>query len=255
MKIISILTQKGGVGKTTSAIHLGASIASKNRKTKVLLIDLDTQCNLSQGCKVEEDFPYTIKNFLEMSGDFRLKHQGANNLYILSGDKNLESLKLNRYALKERLKDLEKYLNFDYVIIDCPPRPLLEDKLTLGEVALCASDYVLSVLKTDEYSIKGVNDLVPSILRIKELYNTNLKYLGLFFNEVEINTRDFRIYYDLIKQSEASDFLIKSFIRKDVKIKDAVKEGKTIFQLSPKSRASEDFKKLSKEILKKIENE
>ena len=74
-------------------------------------------------------------------------------------------------------------LKFDYVIIDCPPRPITE-KLGLGEIALAASDYVISPIEAEEYSIAGINKLLPSINRIRESHNKKLVFLGFFFNKV-----------------------------------------------------------------------
>ena len=74
MKVISIITEKGGVGKTTTSIHLGASFAEM--KKRVLIIDFDSQRNLSIGYKIPKDFPYTVKNFIEKTGNFRLTQKG-----------------------------------------------------------------------------------------------------------------------------------------------------------------------------------
>ncbi len=85
---MTILTEKGGVGKTTTAIHLGAALAST--KNKILLIDFDSQRNLSQGYKIDTDRNYNVLNFLQGTGDFRLKEK-AKNLFVMSGSKQLES--------------------------------------------------------------------------------------------------------------------------------------------------------------------
>lgn len=249
MKTISILTQKGGVGKTTTSIHLGASFSEMGKK--VLLIDFDAQKNLSQGYKIPDDYSYTIKNLLEGTGEFRMTQKGEN-LFILAGDEKLEEgLKhYKRNDLKKMLDIVAEKLNFDYCIIDCPPRPLMES-LTLGEIALCASDYVISPILAEEYSISGIKKLFPSIVKVIENHNPKLEFLGFFFNMVLTNTKNFKEYSE-IAEEQAGDIFLKSFIRQDVNIEKAKKEGKTIFQVAPNSRAGEDFKALVQEILVKI---
>ena len=153
MKVISIITEKGGVGKTTTSIHLGASFAEM--KKRVLIIDFDSQRNLSIGYKIPKDFPYTVKNFIEKTGNFRLTQKGES-LFILAGDRGVEEADYKRTALKDMIDLLYSKMNLDYIIIDCPPRPL-SGRVGLGEIALCASDYVLSPIEAEEYSIAVVD--------------------------------------------------------------------------------------------------
>lgn len=261
MKVLSIINQKGGVGKTTVSIHLGAKLAQLGYK--VMCIDFDPQMNLSQGYKIEDDYPYTVLDFLNGTGNFQLK-QKEENLFIMAGSLNLDSKFYERNLLKERLQQLDKVLNqqnirFDFVILDCQPQPLVDKKdeknksvPILNEIALIASNHIIVPLGVDEYSIKGLDNFIPGILRIKKNYNTSLTIAGIFFNKVLSNEKNFRRFYKLLENSGAKDFFIEDFIRKDVKIEEAVKEGKTIFQLAPKSRAAKDFEKVCNQILKNI---
>lgn len=247
MKIISIITEKGGVGKTTSTLHLGASLSEQG--FKVLLIDFDTQRNLSLGCKIPKDYPYTIKNFLQMQEGFKVTQRGEN-LLIMAGDRGLENVAVSRQILKDILPVIGKNLNLDFILIDCPPQPLTREK-GLGEIALIASDYVISPIEAEPYSIDGIKELLPSIKKIQEKYNPNLQFLGFYFNKVLTNTVNFR-EYKLTAENDAGDYFLKTFIRQDVNVENAKKVGKTIFQISPNSRASIDFKNLTTEILNKI---
>lgn len=248
-KVISVLTQKGGVGKTTTTIHLAASFAQKGKK--VLVIDFDSQKNLSLGYKLDENPPYTIINFLQQDEGLEFTQKSEhNNVYVLAGSEQLESYKIHRYALKESIKLLDNY--FDYILIDCPPKPL-NDELSLGEVAVCASDFVLSPIKDDEYSLAGISSLIPSLMNLKAKYELSFEYLGFFFNAVLVNSSDFRAYYnDFLEDEFTRDYLLKTFVRQDINIKKAIKEGKTIFQIDKKSRASKDFKNLVKELKEKM---
>lgn len=258
MKVLSIINQKGGVGKTTISIHLGAKLAVLGYK--VLCVDFDPQTDLSHGFKIEEDYPYTVFDFLNGIGDFQLK-QKADNLYIMAGSLNLDSKRYDRNLLKDRLQQLNDALiqqkkGFDFVVVDCQPQPLVDKKdeknnpiPTLNEIALIASNYIIVPLGVDEYSIKGLDNFIPGILRIKKNYNSSLTIAGIFFNMVLTNEKDFRKFYKLLENSAAKEFFLEDFIRKDVKIKEAVGEGKTIFQLAPKSRAAKDFEKVCNQIL------
>lgn len=118
-------------------------------------------------------------------------------------------------------------------------------------MALAASDFVLSPIEAEEYSIEGIKELLPSLVNIKNKYNPKLEFLGFFFNKVLTNTRNFREYRELALQ-QAKGYFFETFIRQDVNVENAKKEGKTIFQIAPTSRANEDYKSLIQEILNKI---
>ena len=95
--------------------------------------------------------------------------------------------------------------------------------------------------------------LFPSIQRIIDEYNGNLDFLGFFFNMVKVNSRNFK-EYSIKAKEQAGEFVLDTYIREDVKVEDAKKLGKTVFQIAPKSRVAEDFKQLAKELLSKINN-
>lgn len=248
MKTISIITQKGGVGKTTGTIHIGAALAELN--FKVLLIDFDTQINLSLGYNIE-DFEYTVLDFITNKKPLKFVQKGrTEKLFILPGSTELKEKNLNKNSLKKALSNLDD--EFDFVLIDCPPKPI-NDELSLGEIAVTASDYVISPILADKYSLAGIGSFLNSIqeLKLKGAIKTNI--LGFFFNVVEEKTTHFQNYYSLLNDSEAKNLLFKEYIRKDVNVKNAMDEGKTIFEVKPYGRASRDYSNLTKEILSKIE--
>ena len=181
MKIISIITEKGGVGKTTSTIHIGATLSKMGFKT--LLIDFDAQRNLSIGYNIPKEFPYTVNDFLNL----RFMNFGVfekdKKLSVLAGSRDIEMLEFKSNNIQICFNKLQQ-LEFDYVLIDCPPRPL-SGILSLGEIALRYSDFVISPIDSEKYSIEGINELLPSIKRIKTNYNTKLNFLGFFFNRVK----------------------------------------------------------------------
>lgn len=250
MITISIITQKGGVGKTTSSINLGGAFAKLGKR--VLLIDLDGQCNLTQGLKIKEDFPFNIKDFLDGGEGFKLS-QRAENLMVLSGSELIEeNLHLyKRDLLKEGLFLLEKKGYFDICIIDCPPRPLLENRVTLGELALVASDYVLCPLHPEEYGAMGVKKLIPNIFRIKKNFNSKLEFLGFYFNQVLTNTTKYKEYFSRAEMNQ-KDYFFTTSIRQDMIVEKAKDGGMTVFEFGDNHRVCIDFLNLANEINFKI---
>lgn len=247
-KILSIITQKGGVGKTTSSIHIAGALEQLGKK--VLLIDFDTQKNLSIGYNVPKDVEFTIEDFLHTDKDpVFIRRTDSNNVYIIPGSENLKERKLKSNSLQKKLSVFRN--DFDFIIIDCPPKPINEE-LSLGEIAVFASDFVISPIRADKYSIVGISSFISSINNLKKTASLQINILGYFFNEVEENTVHFNGFYKALKNSPAGKLLFESYIRKDVNIKNAMDEGKTIFELKPNARASVDFKKLTEEILNKI---
>lgn len=247
-KILSIITQKGGVGKTTSAIHIAGSLDRLNYK--VLLIDFDTQKNLSLGYDIPGDFEYNVEDFLLTDKKPIFSVRGKNsNVYIIPGSSNLKEKKLKNSSLKRAIDKLKE--SFDFVIIDCPPKPI-NDELSLGEIAVFASDYVISPIRADKYSIAGIGALISSINTLKTNDGIKVYVLGFFFNEVEENTNHFTGFYSMLKDSAAGRLLFKNFIRKDVTVKNAMDKGQTVFEIKPDGRASRDFTNLTNEILSKI---
>lgn len=259
-KIISILTQKGGVGKTTTTIHLGAALAAKRKS--VLLIDFDSQRSLSEGYNISEESSYTVLDFcLNRPGLEFYKRGNRGELYVLAGSEDIENIFADistrekeqiRFILKNQLDKLLKIKHFDYVIIDCPPRPV-SNNISLGEIALYASNFVISPIDADKYSLKGVLSLITDVAKLKANYGLSVEFLGFFFNRVSLRSKLYKKYKNDYLQSSAKDFLFATTIRQDVNVSYAQEDGLTIFQVAPKSRASVDFKNLVKEIINKIE--
>lgn len=243
MKTISVLTQKGGVGKTTTAIHIAGYLAAQNNN--VLLIDFDNQCNLTTGFGLDEFAGVNIFSFLQGNNDCVKKSE---RISVVKGDINLSASMLQRYALKNAINKLEEY---DWVIIDCPPAGI-NDTLSLGEIALCASDYVISPAEADIYSINGIINLIGGISKIKKSYNPNLTFLGIFINKAMVNTKAFLNYYNQLKTMLPPSYFFNSYVRQDSIVMKAKEKGTTIFNLNEKSRAAENLRSLCNEMIQKI---
>ncbi len=248
MCIISIINQKGGVGKTTNTIHIGAHFA--NTGNKVLLIDFDPQCDLSHGVgfDVSNDY-YDVVNFL--NGDEGLSFEEVqSNMWILPGNKYFVASLFQKNDLKNQLNALLGV--FDYILIDCPPTTINHIDIVQGDLALLGSDYFLVPVEADEYPIKNLNVFLGSVFKLIEDNNLSLQFAGVFFSNVLVTKNAFQYYSNVLKESGIGEYLFTTFIRQDSKVQQAVKEGMTIFNYSPSCRASIDFKALGEELLKKI---
>ncbi|WP_130734471.1 AAA family ATPase [Flavobacterium sp. J27] len=210
-KIISIINQKGGVGKTTTTLHLGCSFSNKGYKT--LLIDFDTNRNLTIGCGISKDFEYTVKDFLSGNLEDFVLTQKNQNLFILAGSRELENKKYSISCLQERLKSLNR-LDFDFILIDCPSR-VISMKTDLIKIALKTTDYVISPIEPEEYSIEGLNQLIPVINSIKVKHNKKIQFLGFFFNKIFEYSPNFKRFHQLALE-EAYPYYLNSNIRKDI---------------------------------------
>ena len=249
-KIIAIANQKGGVAKTTTTHNLARGL-----KGNVLVIDYDAQRNLSKTrFKVNnvDSYNYTIIDLLNQKYDhYRVYQDSISKVDLIVGSVFLNEENYTKFSLKETLENLKKATNYDFILIDCPPKPMDKNINTLNEMAFIAADYIISPLIPDEDSVEGLDDLINHYIRIKENYNPNLELIGFFFNVVEINTKRF-IKYHKVLTDKIDDYYLRSFIRKDEAIHEAKAKGRTVIDYAPKSRASLDYKKLVKEINKRI---
>jgi chromosome partitioning protein len=246
-KVISISNHKGGVGKTTSAINIGAGL---NRlKKKVLLIDLDPQANLSQSLGVVE--PDT-NIYGAIRGDYKLQPiEILKGLDLIPSTLDLSGAEIEmsgeagrEYILKDLIEPLRA--SYDFIIIDSPPSLGL---LTIN--SFTASDSILIPLQAQYLALQGLTKLIEVVDKIKRRLNKELEIGGVFITQYDKRKVLNRDVAETIK-AHFKDEVFKTMIRDNIALAEAPANGLDIFRYSPKSYGAEDYLSLSKEILKKI---
>lgn len=243
--ILSIISQKGGVGKTTTALTAAAGLALA--KKKVLLIDLDAQCNLSLSVGAINN-EYTIADVL--TGDINLLDAitSSDHYDIVAGSQALAMLELGSpNVINEILSSVAA--NYDFIILDTPPHLSL---MTIN--AVVASDATIIIVQADLYSLHSLTQLTETISTIKAQANTDLKVLGILINRYYSRAAYSQAFAEHIttaaKELETSIF--KMPIRESVVIKEALASQKSIFEYAPKANQTADYMALINDILKRV---
>lgn len=244
-----IITQsQGGVGKTTSAINIGAGLRELGKK--VLLIDLDPQANLSISLGIPRQ-KFTIYEALRGEGDLQpYAHRPGLDVVTSSLDLSGAEMELINEAGREFiLRDLLGQVSdsYDYILIDCPPSLGL---LTLN--ALTASRYVLIPLQTEFLAVQGLAKIKQVIDKVRFRLNKSLEMSGVIatmYDSRRILNRD---VVDTIHKY-FGDKVFKTYIRDNIALAEAPAQRKDIFEYSPKSPGAHDYLELSKELLSRIE--
>lgn len=246
-KIIAFSNHKGGVGKTTSCINVGAAL---NRLgLKILLVDIDPQSNLTQSLGVIE----TQNNIYgALRGDYDLKPvKILEGFDIVPATIDLSacevelSNKLDReFFLKDVLESLKK--KYDYILIDCPPSMGL---LTINAFTAC--DEILIPLQSEFLATQGLTKIVEVISMIKKRLNPNIKIGGIFLTQYDSRKSLNKTVYEIVKE-DLDNYLFETKIRDNVALAEAPAHKLDIFRYSPKCNGAEDYKELANEIIEKI---
>ncbi|MBC6367611.1 ParA family protein [Algoriphagus sp. AK58] len=247
MKTISIMNHKGGTGKTTSSINIGAGLAKKG--LKVLLLDIDSQANLTEGLG-KGDPELSVYDSIRENKKLPILNISENldlvpsSIDLLGAEMEIVSKIGREQILHKLLKPIRS--EYDYIIIDCPPSVGL---LTVN--AMVASDTILLPLQGEYFAYKGVDRLLGIVKEVRDNLNDKLEIGGVFITQINPN----RILTKTIVEKLTEDLQEKVFdtkIRINVALAEAQLQGQTIFDYAPESNGAKDYEMLVEEILNRL---
>jgi len=249
-KTIAIVNQKGGVGKTTTAVNLAAAVGAKGQR--VLLVDIDQQGNATSGYGINkrelERTSYDVIIGRAKAKDVIIKTAYQNvsvlpsNMNIAGADLELIDMNHRESKLKEGLQPVQD--DFDYIFIDCPPAMGL---ITLN--GLCASNTILVPIQCEYYALEGLSQLMQLVRQVKKLYNPGIDIEGVL-----LTMYDGRLNLTQQVVSEVKKFfpkkVFKSFIPRNVRLSEAPSFGQPIMYYDRVSKGSVAYSDLAEELLK-----
>lgn len=250
-KVIAISNQKGGVGKSTTAINLSASIGIM--KKKVLVIDMDPQGNTTSGLGIDRnDDIYTVYDLLidECSAEDCIIKTDYRNLSVIPSNSNLAGAEIElleiddkEYLLSNRLKEVKD--KYDYIFIDCPPSLSV---LTLN--AMCAADSVIIPIQCEYYALEGLTQILNTIELVKERPNDKLEVEGVVFTMFDGRNN---LSSDVVANvKENLDIrLFDTIIPRNVRLAEAPSYGMPVIYYDNRSTGATSYRYLAKEVVKR----
>ena len=249
--IIAFANQKGGVGKTTSAVNVAASLGRLGKKT--LLVDADPQGNATSGVGIgRKQLAATLYdaliNRLPLSGI--IKETAYENLYLAGSDMSLAAVEFELVSAENRESRMKNALaeikdDFDYIIIDCPPSLGI---LTIN--SLCAADGVIIPMQCEYYALEGLSQLIMTIRRVKKLYNPTVDITGILITmyngRLNLSVQvlgELKKYY--------ADKIFSASVARNVRLSEAPSHGKPIYYYDRNSRGSWAYLEIAEEIIER----
>lgn len=253
MRIIAFINQKGGVGKSTSAINIGAAIAQTGKK--VLIVDMDPQANATIGLGVNDNFGKTIYDCLTSElplGEAVSKTPFANldlvpaTLTLANAELEISTMVGRETLLRDSLLLSEDSLDYEFILIDLPPNLGL---LTIN--GLAAADEVVIPIDTSIFALSGVEQLLNIIKLVKRKINPQLGIAGILVTKFDRRTNFSKEIYDDLK-SLFGDKLFNNVVHQSIRIAEAQKEQKPITIYDPRSRGAEEYTAVAKELVERV---
>ena len=252
-RIIAIANQKGGVGKTTTAINLSASLASMNKK--VLALDMDPQGNMTSGLGVDKDEAETTVYDLIIGNagiEECICRDALENLDVLPSNINLSAAEIELIGVENKeyilRSEVEKVKNeYDFIVIDCPPALSM---LTIN--AMTTADSVIVPIQCEYYALEGLSQLMYTINLVKERLNSKLEIEGVVFTMYDARTN---LSLQVVENVRANvkQRVYSTIIPRNVRLAEAPSHGYPITIYDPKSAGAESYRALAEEVINREE--
>ncbi len=248
-KVITICNQKGGVGKTTTAVNLAASLAHRNRK--VLLIDIDPQGNATMGSGIDKNnFEYGVYHLLlgEATAEQAIIHSEVGNYDVISSNRDLTGVEIElikrparEMCLRDALAPIR--VQYDFILIDCPPTLSL---LMLN--GLAAADSVLIPMVCEYYALEGISDLLATVKKVRQTINPNLDITGVVFTMFTTQNNLSRDVSTQLK-NYFGQRVFNTTIPRNVRLAEAPSHGMPALAYDPKAKGTQAYLALTDELL------
>lgn len=249
MPTVGVINQKGGVGKTTTAVNLSAALAQQRR---VLLVDLDPQANASSGIGVVQP-EGTVYDVIagRVSARQAVSRTRIPNLDLLAASADLAGAAVELDASRDSMLLLSRALigvrpNYDFIVIDAPPSV---GALTLN--ALAAADRLIVPLQTEYYALEGIASMMDTIERVRGSINPDLRILGILLTMYDVRTRLSQEVADNVRR-HFGNLVFEGMIPRTVRLAEAPSYGQSVLEYAPTSQGAEAYLALAKEVIERV---
>jgi chromosome partitioning protein len=248
-KVVGLVNQKGGVGKTTTAINLSACLALDG--LKILLADCDPQANASSGLGFQrDDNRHSVYDVVagESAADQVILPTAIQTLWLLPGSKNLTGANIELANAEDRTLRLRRALDpirdrYDLIFLDCPPAL---DLLTLN--VLCAAETLIVPMQAEYFALEGVSELISTLERVREAYNPNLTIEGVLLTMYDDRTNLAQQVTETLREY-FRELLYQTVIPRNVRLAEAPSHGKPVALYDARSRGTDAYFELADEFL------